>query len=171
MIYSGRWKPSPITAEENTYLPSRSVKARQRQTEGWGAFTSESPPVCIRELFWWNICLWRCVLWLLFNYFSPYWWSPAALYSPYLSSLDFPPCQRASSRLLCLRLEVTWIKQLPTLKLCLVLKCIFMYLWKTNLHCAAVWVLTGCKSTQICPVLERATATLFTNHNKSMWFL
>lgn len=117
MIYSRRWNPSPITAEENTYLPARSVKTRRRQTEG-GARSqahraSESPPACIWELFWWNICLRRCVLRFLFNYFSPIWCSPAALYSPYLSSLDFPPCQRASIRLLCLRLEAAWIKQPP----------------------------------------------------------
>lgn len=153
MIYSRRWKPSPITAEENTYLPARSVKARQWQTEGGvcsqAHWAPEFPPACIRELFWWNICLRRCVLWLLFNSFSPNWGSPAALYSPYLSSLDFPPCQRASSRLLCLHLEATWIKQPPTLKLWLVLPCSFMCLQKTKKQKRLIHIVQQCESWQV----------------------
>lgn len=40
MIYSRRRKSSPITVEENTYLPARRVKARQRQTGSGAAFAS-----------------------------------------------------------------------------------------------------------------------------------
>lgn len=140
----GEWTPSPIAVEENTYLPAGGVRARQRRSEG-GVCSLPSILQPGSGTLWWNVCLWRCVPWLLFSYFSPNWWPPAALNSPYLSSLDFPPCQRASSRLL----SASWSsmnKTAPNFKT--VPYFASLCIWKTHLHCAAAGVLIACKSTQ-----------------------
>lgn len=150
MIYSRQWNPSPITAEENTYLPACSVKARQRQTEG-GVRS---------QAHWVSSSLYLGTF--LMKYLSPA-VRPVVTVQLFLPHLMFSCCSIQPLSLLAWLpampesfqqspLSASWSYMNKTTSNFETMACFAMCLYvsiKTNPHCAAVWVLTGCKSMQI----------------------
>lgn len=142
----------------------------RRQTEGGvrsqAHWASESPPACMWELFWWNICLRRCVLWLLFNSLCP----PSdvllllytALISPRLTSRHARELPADSS--VCVLNKITSNFQ----NYGCFLSCVFMFREDESRSFVRR---RGMQIHANTAGLEGAEATLFTNDNKSVLLL
>lgn len=148
MIYSRRWNPSPITAEENTYLPARSVEDKPRA--GCVHKHTEHPsllqPVCGNfsdEIFVSGgaSCGYCSTL------SAPHPMSSCCSIQP-LSLLAWLPATPESFQQT--PLSASWIKQPPTSKTMAAFCRVSLCFIKTN-H-AALWGFAGCKSMQTQPV-------------------
>ena len=148
MIYSRRWNPSPITAEENTYLPACGVEDKPRA--GCVHKHTEHPsllqPVCGNfsdEIFVSGgaSCGYCSTL------SAPHPMSSCCSIQP-LSLLAWLPATPESFQQT--PLSASWIKQPPTSKTMAAFCRVSLCFIKTN-H-AALWGVAGCKSMQTQPV-------------------
>lgn len=167
MIYSRRWNPSPITAEENTYLPARSVEDKPRA--GCVHKHTEHPsllqPVCGNfsdEIFVSGgaSCGYCSTL------SAPHPMSSCCSIQP-LSLLAWLPATPESFQQT--PLSASWIKQPPTSKtMAAFLLCVFMFHKDESRSFVR---LRGMQIHANTAGLEGAEATLFTNDNKSVQLL